>query len=109
MVRSFLQEAGVYDDLGVVGIEVWTVNNGTIFDNILITDDPAYAEEVGKSLWSVTAASEQKAKETWEKAKQKEREERQKAEKEAQEKAKEVRKKGTVFSVRYGLWLAHAC
>lgn len=31
---------------GVVGIEVWQVRAGSIFDNILVTDDVAVAEKV---------------------------------------------------------------
>lgn len=76
-----------YDDLGVVAFELWIVNNGTIFDNILITDDPAEAEERAKSLWSPTASGEKAEKEKWERAKQKEREERQMKEKAEKEKA----------------------
>lgn len=35
-----------YDSFGVVGIEVWQVKPGTIFDNFLITDDIAEANKV---------------------------------------------------------------
>jgi len=34
-----------YDSFGVVGVEVWQVKSGTIFDNFLITDDLAEAEK----------------------------------------------------------------
>jgi len=34
-----------FSDIGVVGIEVWQVKAGTIFDNILITDDASEAEK----------------------------------------------------------------
>jgi calreticulin len=35
-----------------VGIEVWQVKAGSIFDNILICDDPQYAKEVVEEIWS---------------------------------------------------------
>jgi calreticulin len=34
-----------YEDNGAVGIEIWQVKAGSIFDNILITDDAAEAEK----------------------------------------------------------------
>ncbi|KAL2507141.1 Calreticulin-3 [Forsythia ovata] len=35
-----------------VGIEVWQVKAGSVFDNILICDDPQYAKEVVKEIWA---------------------------------------------------------
>merc|ERR550532_740297 len=37
-----------YDDFGAIGFDLWQVKSGTIFDNILITDDEKLAEEVGE-------------------------------------------------------------
>jgi calreticulin len=34
-----------YDSFGVIGVEVWQVKSGTIFDNFLITDDVSEAEK----------------------------------------------------------------
>jgi len=34
-----------FSDIGVFGIEVWQVKAGTIFDNIIVTDDAAEAEK----------------------------------------------------------------
>merc|ERR1712070_305681 len=34
-----------------VGFELWIVNNGTIFDNILVTDSLDYAKEQAEKLW----------------------------------------------------------
>ena len=31
-------------DTAMLGFELWIVNNGTIFDNILVTDDIEYAK-----------------------------------------------------------------
>ena len=38
---------GVYIDNAYVGFELWTVNHGSIFDNILITDDVELAKKEG--------------------------------------------------------------
>jgi hypothetical protein len=63
-------EAGVqlaaYDSF-YVGFELWIVNNGTIFDNILVTDDLSYAEAQGKKLWLPTSEGEKDVKEKWDK------------------------------------------
>uniref|UniRef100_A0A5S6QUB6 Calreticulin n=1 Tax=Trichuris muris TaxID=70415 RepID=A0A5S6QUB6_TRIMR len=40
-----------HHDIGAVGFEIWQVKSGTIFDNILITDDPVFAEKVGNNTW----------------------------------------------------------
>merc|ERR1712093_745407 len=33
-----------YENLGYIGLEIWQVQGGTVFDNILITDDADYAQ-----------------------------------------------------------------
>jgi calreticulin len=33
-----------YDSFGAIGFDLWQVKSGTIFDNVLITDDIAVAE-----------------------------------------------------------------
>merc|ERR1719326_1995310 len=50
-----------------VGFELWIVNNGTIFDNILVTDDLEYAKAQGKKLWEPTSEGEKDVKEKWDK------------------------------------------
>merc|ERR1712137_1020024 len=50
-----------------VGYELWIVNNGTIFDNILVTDDLEYAKEQGEKLWRPTSKGEKEVKEKWDK------------------------------------------
>jgi len=56
-----------YDNLAHVGYELWIVNNGTIFDNILVTDDIEYAKAQGEKLWRPTQAGEKEVKEKWDK------------------------------------------
>jgi len=40
-----------FDSLKHIGIELWQVKSGTLFDNILITDDPEYAEKFAEETW----------------------------------------------------------
>merc|ERR1719231_2055373 len=40
-----------YTGISTVGFELWTVNGGSIFDNILITDDKAYADKAAEDAW----------------------------------------------------------
>jgi calreticulin len=54
-------------DSAYVGFELWIVNNGTIFDNILVTDDFEYAKAQGEKLWRPTADGEKAVKEEWDK------------------------------------------
>merc|ERR1719152_635522 len=51
----------------MVGFELWIVNNGTIFDNILVTDDVEYAKAQGEKLWRPTSKGEKEKKEAWDK------------------------------------------
>merc|ERR1719476_535907 len=39
-----------YDDFGFVGLDLWQVKGGTIFDNFIITDDKAEADNFAK-IW----------------------------------------------------------
>ncbi|KAG6702335.1 hypothetical protein I3842_07G029500 [Carya illinoinensis] len=41
----------VYPSLKYVGIELWQVKSGTLFDNVLITDDPEYAKQLAEETW----------------------------------------------------------
>jgi len=54
-------------DSAHVGFELWVVNNGTIFDNILVTDDIEYAKAQGEKLWRPTSTGEKEKKEAWDK------------------------------------------
>jgi len=59
-------QLAAYDSL-YVGYELWIVNNGTIFDNILVTDDIEYAKAQGEKLWKPTSEGEKAVKEAWDK------------------------------------------
>jgi len=54
-------------DSSMVGFELWVVNNGTIFDNILVTDDLEYAKAQAEKLWRPTSKGEKEKKEAWDK------------------------------------------
>lgn len=68
---------GKFDEICKIGFDLWQVKSGTIFDNILITDDPAKAKEVGEELWGKTKDAEKKMKD------EQDEEEKKKAEEEA--------------------------
>merc|ERR1712032_423600 len=46
-----------YDDFGFVGFDLWQVKGGTIFDNVIITDDKAEADSFVKK-WKELSVSE---------------------------------------------------
>lgn len=77
-----------YDDIGAVGFDLWQVKSGTIFDNILVTDDEKHAEEVGKETWGATKDPEKKMKDEQDEEERKKREEEEKKRKEEEEKNK---------------------
>ncbi|KDO81694.1 hypothetical protein CISIN_1g0453961mg, partial [Citrus sinensis] len=41
----------VYPNLKYVGIELWQVKSGTMFDNVLVSDDPEYAKKLAEETW----------------------------------------------------------
>ncbi|XP_062570857.1 calreticulin-like [Saccostrea cucullata] len=77
-----------YDDIGAVGFDLWQVKSGTIFDNILVTDDEKHAEEVGKETWGKTKDPEKKMKDEQDEEERKQREEEEKKRKEEEDKNK---------------------
>ncbi|KAL5214504.1 hypothetical protein ABZP36_003656 [Zizania latifolia] len=48
---SALGQQVVLKPLKYVGIEVWQVKAGSVFDNILICDNPKYARKVAEETW----------------------------------------------------------
>nr|XP_033781151.1 calreticulin [Geotrypetes seraphini] len=71
-----------YDDHGVIGLDLWQVKHGTIFDNFLITDDEKYAEEHGNETWGAIKDAEKKMKEQQDEEERKKQEEEDKKRKE---------------------------
>jgi len=52
-----------YSEVCGVGFDLWQVKSGTIFDNVLITDDEAEAEKHGRDTWGAIKEAEKKMKE----------------------------------------------
>lgn len=78
-----------YDSFAVLGLDLWQVKSGTIFDNFLITNDEAYAEEFGNETWGVTKAAEKKMKDKQDeeqRLKEEEEDKKRKEEEEAEDK-----------------------
>ncbi|CAH8867910.1 unnamed protein product [Trichobilharzia szidati] len=44
-------ELYIQDDIGYVGFDLWQVDSGSIFDNILITDSEELAKQEGEQHW----------------------------------------------------------
>jgi len=80
---DFVDDKELYNvvkDNGLVGFELWQVKAGTIFDNILVCDDPAYAKSVAEKtivpFQKGEAAMKEKADKEAEEKRKKEDEER---------------------------------
>ncbi|XP_057298779.1 calreticulin-like [Hydractinia symbiolongicarpus] len=78
-----------YPDNAFVGFELWQVKSGTIFDNIIVTDDVAEAEAFAKETFEKTKEEEKAMKEKLdEEERKKQEEEDAKRKKEEEEKEK---------------------
>ena len=71
------KDLGKYDEFCKIGLDLWQVKSGTIFDNFLITDDPAEAKKSAEELWGITKDAEKAMKD------KQDEEERKKAEEES--------------------------
>jgi len=74
-----------FDDMSYIGLEVWQVKAGTIFDHILVTDDVAEAEKA-VSVVEKQRDAEKKASEK-EEADKRAKEEEERKKKESEEKS----------------------
>ncbi|XP_025805755.1 calreticulin isoform X2 [Panicum hallii] len=61
-----------FDSLKYIGIELWQVKSGTLFDNIIITDDPALAKKFAEETWGKHKEAEKAAFDEAEKKKEEE-------------------------------------
>ena len=68
----------LFKDVGAIGLDLWQVKSGTIFDNIIITDSVKRAEEFGKETWGKTKDGEKKMKENADEAERKKMEDERK-------------------------------
>jgi len=76
---------GKFDEICVLGFDLWQVKSGTIFDNVLISNDPAEAKKIGEEQMKATSAAEKKMKETQEEEDRKKMEEEAKLKKEKED------------------------
>ncbi|CAF0994322.1 unnamed protein product, partial [Didymodactylos carnosus] len=77
----------LFKDIGAIGFDLWQVKSGTIFDNVLVTDDETRAEEFGNETWGKTKDPEKKMRDEQEESERKKEEAERKA-KEEEEKSK---------------------
>jgi calreticulin len=66
--KDFVEGVHGFDDIAHVGFELWTVNSGSIFDNILVTDSLDTAWEHADAHWQKSTDGEKEAKEAFDKA-----------------------------------------
>merc|ERR1712224_746248 len=52
-----------FEDFGFIGFDLWQVKGGTIFDNIIITDDKSEADEFAKKWKALSKVEKEKKKE----------------------------------------------
>ncbi|XP_077462557.1 calreticulin-like [Stigmatopora argus] len=78
-------EMGQFHDIGVLGLELWQVKSGSIFDNFFIGDDPEEAEEFARQTWGLAQAGEKKMKEEQDELDRKKWEEEEEDEEEEEE------------------------
>merc|ERR1712031_36643 len=52
-----------YADFGFIGFDLWQVKGGTIFDNVIITDDVAEADTLAKKWKALSEVEKTKKKE----------------------------------------------
>merc|ERR1712014_194107 len=52
-----------YDDFGFLGFDLWQVKGGTIFDNVIVTDDKAEADTFAKKWKALSEIEQAKKKE----------------------------------------------
>merc|ERR1711998_361075 len=82
-----------YDSFAFVGIDVWQVKSGTIFDNLLITDDVEAAKAAYEKIKTAQEAEKKMKEAKDEEKRKKDEEDRKKAEEESKAKEEEDKKK----------------
>jgi len=65
---DFVENVYGFDDIGSVGFELWTVNAGSIFDNIVVTDSLEEAWKHADEHWEKIKEGEKEAQEAFDKA-----------------------------------------
>ncbi|XP_010608718.1 calreticulin-like [Fukomys damarensis] len=71
-----------YYNISVLGLDLWQVTSGSIFDNFLVTNDEEFAEEVGNKTWGIRKDVEKQWRELYEEMEKRKQEEEDKKKKE---------------------------
>jgi len=66
--EKFVESVHGFDDIGSIGFELWTVNAGSIFDNIFVTDSLEAAWEHADAHWGKITEGEKEAQDEYDKA-----------------------------------------
>eukprot|EP00353_Schmidingerella_taraikaensis_P017620 CAMPEP_0185619696 /NCGR_PEP_ID=MMETSP0436-20130131/51437_1 /TAXON_ID=626734 ORGANISM="Favella taraikaensis, Strain Fe Narragansett Bay" /NCGR_SAMPLE_ID=MMETSP0436 /ASSEMBLY_ACC=CAM_ASM_000390 /LENGTH=117 /DNA_ID=CAMNT_0028259401 /DNA_START=14 /DNA_END=367 /DNA_ORIENTATION=- len=82
---KYRDDVYAFDDIGAVGFELWIVNKGSIFDNIIVTDSVEEAEAHAKEHFHAIVEAEKEAKKEIDDAKKAEEDAKKAAEAEAEE------------------------
>jgi len=53
----------MYEDFGFIGLDLWQVKGGSLFDNMIITDDKAEADKFLARWTALSAVEKEKKKE----------------------------------------------
>jgi len=67
--ENYDEELVTWDDLQYVGFELWSVNNGSIFDNIYVGDSLEEAKQLATDTWATFKDNEKAAKDKYDEAK----------------------------------------
>merc|ERR1712224_918587 len=65
---DFVKDVYGFDDIGSVGYELWTVNAGSVFDNIFVSDNLDAAFKHADEHWAKIKEGERDALEAYDKA-----------------------------------------
>ncbi|KAM6331915.1 LOW QUALITY PROTEIN: calreticulin-3 [Alca torda] len=59
---NYSPDSSVYrfENISIIGLDIWQVRAGTVFDKFLITDDEVYAEDFGDETWGERNKSPEK-------------------------------------------------
>ncbi|XP_044530745.1 calreticulin-like [Gracilinanus agilis] len=74
-----------YYNISVLGLDIWQVKSGSIFDNFLLTNDEEFAEKVGNQTWGVRKDPERIWREAYEAEEKKKQQEETKKKMEAED------------------------
>ncbi|KAJ8779620.1 hypothetical protein J1605_012504 [Eschrichtius robustus] len=74
-----------YYNISVLGLDLWQVKSGCIFDNFLLTNDEEFAEEAGNKTWGIRKDIEKQWRELYEEMEKRKQEKEAKKKKEKEE------------------------